>query len=190
MKPNIIIAGVPRAGKTTLSHMLSKHGFQHISMDAVIAGFEKCFPDLGINTYQNLSSLDTLTVISRKIAPFIGAMLESNQYEKFGRGMVIDIYQLLPEDFNAYINPEYCDAYWLGTADVSPEERLLIQRRYDTEKDYTFYKTDSELREGAVEQVKQSILMREQCKEYGLPFKETSYDRENVLENVLREILD
>ena len=52
MKNNIIIAGVPRAGKSTVSHLLSKkYGYQHVSMDSIIAGFEKCFPETGVNTY-------------------------------------------------------------------------------------------------------------------------------------------
>ncbi len=59
MKNNIIIAGVPRAGKSTVSHLLSKkYGYQHVSMDSIIAGFEKCFPETGVNTYQGLSSMD------------------------------------------------------------------------------------------------------------------------------------
>ncbi len=44
MKNNIIIAGVPRAGKSTMSHQLAvRYGYQHISMDSIIAGFEKVF---------------------------------------------------------------------------------------------------------------------------------------------------
>ncbi len=42
MKKYIIIAGVPRAGKSTVSQMIAKQmGYQHISMDSVIAGIEK-----------------------------------------------------------------------------------------------------------------------------------------------------
>lgn len=44
MKKHIIIAGVPRAGKSTVSQMIAKKfGYQHISMDSIIAGFEKVF---------------------------------------------------------------------------------------------------------------------------------------------------
>jgi adenylate kinase family enzyme len=44
MKNNIIIAGVPRAGKSTVSHILSQeYGYQHVSMDSIIAGFEKIY---------------------------------------------------------------------------------------------------------------------------------------------------
>ena len=101
MKNNIIIAGVPRAGKSTVSHLLSKkYGYQHISMDSIIAGFEKCFPETGVNTYQGLSSLETLRVISGKMAPFVRAMLDSSEYDEFEPGMVLDMYQLLPEDYD------------------------------------------------------------------------------------------
>ena len=95
MTNNIIIAGVPRAGKTTLSRLLSKKfGYQHISMDSVIAGFEKCFPETGVNTYQGLSSMDTLRVISSKMAPFVRAMLDQSGYGTDEPGVVLDMYQL------------------------------------------------------------------------------------------------
>ena len=42
MKKYIIRAGGPRAGKSTVSQMIAKQmGYQHISMDSVIAGIEK-----------------------------------------------------------------------------------------------------------------------------------------------------
>lgn len=51
MKKYIIIAGVPRAGKSTVSQMIAKQmGYQHISMDSVIAGIEKVFPETKIDT--------------------------------------------------------------------------------------------------------------------------------------------
>ena len=44
MKNNIIIAGVPRAGKSTVSHILSQeYGYQHVSMDSIIAGLGKMY---------------------------------------------------------------------------------------------------------------------------------------------------
>ena len=51
LKNNLIIAGTPRTGKSTISNKLSKiFGYQHVSMDSINAGFEKVFPELGINT--------------------------------------------------------------------------------------------------------------------------------------------
>ncbi len=188
MKNNIIIAGVPRAGKSTVSHMLSKrYGYQHISMDSIIAGFEKCFPETGVNTYQGLSSLETLRVISGKIAPFVRAMLESGEYDEFEPGMVLDMYQLLPKDYDKYIRGANCEIAYFITSDVTPEERFRIQKKYDTEKDYTFYKSDEELREGAVYIVEQSILIKEECRKYGLPYYETAKERDLAIERFLQE---
>ena len=188
MKNNIIIAGVPRAGKSTVSHMLfEKYGYQHVSMDSIIAGFEKCFPETGVSTYQGLSSLETLRVISSKMAPFVRAMLDSGEYDEFTPGMVLDMYQLLPEDYDRYIRGANCEIVYFITSDVTPEERFIIQKKYDTEKDYTFYKSDEELREGAEYIVEQSILIKEQCKKYGLRYYETAREREVVFQQFLHD---
>ena len=188
MKNNLIIAGVPRAGKSTVAHLLaSRYGYQHVSMDSIIAGFEKCFPDTGVSTYQGLSSKDTLCVISGKMAPFVRAMLESGEYDEFEPGMVLDMYQLLPEDYDRFIRGANCDIVYFITSDVTPEERFAIQKKYDTEKDYTFYKSDEELREGAEYIVEQSILMKAQCEQYGLPFYETAHEREQAIQRFLRD---
>lgn len=188
MKNNIIIAGVPRAGKTTVSHLLAEQfGYRHISMDSIISGFEKCFPETGVNTYAGLSSMDTLSLISGKLAPFIRAMLDSGEYDKFTPGMVLDIYQLLPNDYMKHIHGANCEIAYFITSDVTPEERFAIQKRYDTEKDYTFYKSDEELKEGAVYIVEQSVYMKEQCQKYGLPYFETAKDREQMFRRFLRD---
>ena len=189
MKKHLIVAGVPRAGKSTLCAQIAHRlPYQHISMDSVIAGFERCFPDTGVSTYQGLSSMDTLKVISRKMAPFLQAMIDSGEYDEQDYGMLIDMYQLLPEDYVNHIDPERCAIMYLVTGNVTPEERFLIQKRHDTPKDYTYYKTDEELREGAEYIVEQSRLIREQCERLGLPCFETAFDRERVLEEILQKL--
>ena len=188
MKNNIIIAGVPRAGKSTVSRLLSRrYGYQHISMDSVIAGFEKCFPETGVNTYQGLSSMDTLKVISGKMAPFVRAMLDSGEYNESSPGMVLDMYQLLPEDYDEYIRGADCDIAYFITSDVTPDERFQIQKQYDTPKDYTFYKSDEELRENASYIVEQSKLMKAQCEKHGLKYYETARERDQAIHCFLKD---
>ena len=189
MKNNIIIAGVPRAGKSTISQLLSKRfGFQHISMDTIIAGFEKCFPETGVNTYCGLSSLDTLKLISGKMAPFVRAMIDSTKYDVSEPGMVFDMYQLLPQDYEKYLRDANCQVFYFLTSDVTPQERVEIQRKYDTPKDYTFNRSDDELLEGAEYIVEQSLIMKEQCEKLGLPFYETARNREKVFADFLQMI--
>jgi len=198
MKRNIIVAGVPRAGKSTLSSMLAKHGYTHVSMDSIIAAFEQVFPELGIDSYGYDSSLEALTNISVKIAPFINAMMGNGEYGEQGYGAVFDVYQLLPCDYIKYIKPKPSETEigtydvkiaYLGSSDVTPGERFAIQKQYDTEKDYTFYKTDAELREGADYIVEQSMMIKEQCKKYGLPYYDTSYARFETFDKIIRDVM-
>lgn len=85
-----------------------------------------------------------------------------------------------------YIQGTNCEIFYFITSDVTPEERFAIQKRYDTERDYTFYKSDEELREGAVYIVEQSICMKEQCQKYGLPYFETAREREQTFRHFLQ----
>lgn len=189
MKNNIIIAGVPRAGKSTISQLLSKRfGFQHISMDTIIAGFEKCFPETGVNTYCGLSSLDTLKLISGKMAPFVRAMIDSTKYDVSEPGMVFDMYQLLPQDYEKYLRGANCEIFYFITSDVTPVERFEIQKKYDSPKDYSFYKSDEELLEGAEYIVEQSLIIKEECQKFGLPFYETARRREKLFADFLQMI--
>ena len=199
MKCNIIVAGVPRAGKSTLSTMLATHGYTHVSMDSIIAGFERVFPETGINTYQGLSSIDTLITISAKIAPFINAMMSSGEYGEYSRGAVFDVYQLLPCDYIKHIKPQVSElesesydvkSVWLGSSDVSPDERFDIQKQYDTERDYTFYKSNDELREGAGYIVEQSKLIKSQCEQYALPYYDTSYNRYEIFDRIIKKLME
>ncbi|MDE6745947.1 MAG: hypothetical protein K2J72_04820 [Oscillospiraceae bacterium] len=184
MKKHIIISGVPRAGKSTVSRMISKaYGYQHISMDSIIAGIEKTFPETGIDSdAKDIGCLENVLRISSKIAPFIRAMTDSGEYDELDYGMVIDVFQLLPSDYIKYIDREMCDIYYFITSDVSPEERFALLKKYDTPKDYTYYKSDQENMDGCKDIVEVSRFYREQCIEHKLPYFETAKNRNIIFE--------
>jgi len=140
-----------------------------------------------VSTYCGLSSMDTLKLISSKMTPFVRAMLDSAEYDEFEPGMVLDMYQLLPEDYEKYLRDANCEIVYLLTSDVTPQERFEIQKKYDTPKDYTFYKSDEELIEGAHYIVEQSILMKKQCEKYGLTYYETAHEREKAFKKILAD---
>ncbi len=125
MKKYIIIAGVPRAGKSTVSQMIAKQmGYQHISMDSVIAGIEKVFPETKIDTDSSDDLQSNLVFISSKMAPFIRAMMDSGEYDECDYGVVIDIYQLLPVDYMNFLQSEKCEIYYFLSSDVTAEDDL------------------------------------------------------------------
>lgn len=189
MTKHMIIAGVPRAGKSTVSQRIAKKfGHQHISMDSVIAGFEKAFPQVGIDTDADTDVKENVQSISAKIAPFLRAMMDSGEYDECDYGMVIDVFQLLPEDYRKHIDPSVCEIYYFITSDVTAEERFELLKQYDTPKDYTYDKPEEENRRNCAEIVEISKYYKEQCERYQLPYFETARNRENVLENFIRRM--
>lgn len=186
MKKHIIIAGVPRAGKSTISQIISKNlGYQHISMDSIIAGIENVFPETGINSNADTDLQANIQYISSKIALFIRAMMDSGEYNECEYGMVIDIFQLLPKHYIQYIDSSLCDIYYFGTSEVTPEERFELLKRYDTPKDYTYYKTEVENKRDCADIVAISKQLKEQCRIYNLPYYDTSYNRDQIFKVVL-----
>lgn len=191
MTKHMIIAGVPRAGKSTVSQMIAKkYNYQHISMDSIIAGFEKNFPQVGINTDADTDVKENVQSISAKIAPFLRAMMDSGEYDECDYGMVIDVFQLLPEDYRKHIDPVVCEVYYFITSDVTAEERFELLKQYDTPKDYTYYKPEEENRRNCAEIVEISKFYKEQCEKYQLPYYETARNREKVLGKFIRHLED
>ena len=189
MKKYIIIAGAPRAGKSTISKLLAKnYGYQHISMDSIIAGIEKTFPETYINSDADTDVEDNVGYISSKIAPFIQTMISSGEYDECDYGVVFDVYQLLPEDYMKHIDRAVCSIYYFVTADISAEGRYEILIENDTPKDYTYYETEAQKRKICRDIVKISGQMRDQCIQYDLPCYEMTIDRPIKIRNAIAEI--
>ncbi len=189
MTKHLIIAGVPRAGKSTVSQLIAKNlGYQHISMDSVINGFEKAFPETGIDTGADTDTKANIQSISSKIAPFLRAMMDSGEYEECDYGMVIDVFQLLPEDYRKYIDPSVCEIYYFLTSDVTAKERYELLKQFDTPKDYTFYKSEEETRKNCKEIVEISKYFKEQCVLHRLPYFETARNREQVIAEFIKNL--
>ncbi len=186
MKKHIIIAGVPRSGKSTISQRISGYWeYQHISMDSIIAGIERVFPETGINSNADIDLWENIQYISSKMALFIQAMIASGEYNECDYGMVIDIFQILPQHYIQYIDSSICDIYYFGTSEVTPEKRYELLKKYDTPKDYTYYKSEEENRKNCANIVKISKMLKEQCEIYKLPYYDTSYNREQVFKSIL-----
>ena len=153
-------------------------------MDSIIAGIEKVFPETGIDSDADTDLWENIQYISSKMALFIRAMIDSGEYDECDYGMVIDIFQLLPQHYMKHIDSSVCDIYYLGTSEVTPEERYELLKKYDTPKDYTYYKSDEENRADCASIVAISKKLKEQCKIYHLPYYDTSYNREQIFNSI------
>ncbi len=154
-------------------------------MDSIIAGIERVFPETGVNSEADTDIQENIQYISSKMALFIRAMLDSGEYNECDYGMVIDIFQLLPEHYIQHIDSSLCNIYYLGTSEVTSEERYELLKKYDTHKDYTFYKSEKENKEECADIVTISKKLKEHCSIYNLPYFDTSYNRERIFKDIL-----
>ncbi len=185
MKKYIIIAGVPRAGKSTISRKIAQEkGYQHISMDSILAGIEKIFPETNMNTDDSGNVMKNFRFISSKVAPFIRAMMDSGEYDECDYGVIIDVHQLTPYDFITYITDEMAEIYFLITPDITLEERFRILKQFDTPNDYTYFHSDEDNRNDCADIVEISNWLKSECTKYGLKYIDTTYDREKEYKNL------
>lgn len=187
---HIIIAGVPRSGKTTVCSLLANSKkYQHLCMDAIIKGFEDNFIETGVTTY--VENPDTMVCdMSKKIAPFVNSIIEANNYDKLNYKLAIDLLEITPEDFVNFIDNKYVDIYFFGTPNLTPKENFERIRKYDTEDEYTYYLSNEELLKRCERFIDISKFLEKECKKYNLPFIDTSYNREEKIDEVVNCILE
>ena len=183
---HIIIAGVPRSGKTTICSKLAKSlKYQHLAMDAIMISFEKAFPKTGVLHTDCWDFIET----SEKFIPFMQSLSSTATYDKLGYRLVFDLYHITPKDYYENIDKDCCDIYFLGYPDVLLEDKFNEIRSYDTEYDWTSKESDSVVKEHLSKYIEISKWLEQECKKYNLPFINVSKNREQVIDNLVQEIL-
>jgi len=143
MNKNIIITGVSRAGKTTLSMLIAnKLNYNLLSIDDLISGLE-VYPELNIHHNGDMEK------VSKNIAPFLKIFLkeicDNKAYYQGMRfiveGSYIDFDEIIP-----FLNEGICkDRYeiiGLVFDEISEEKLFKIIKDKDTEDDWTYWCND------------------------------------------------
>lgn len=178
---NIILIGASRAGKSSFTKLLNEKikNLSLIKTDLLRLAFrEAIIKDNTINTNQLKQNPDYITYI---LSYYKFANKYDTEYIK-----VIDTVDFGPKDFNLFENSiMIC----LGYPSITPEEVVKNWRKYDTVLDWTKKKSDEELIEIATSEIKNSKQLHEECKKYNVKFIDTSYNRNDVLKELLEDVL-
>ena len=178
---NIILIGASRAGKSSFAKLLNENikNISLIKTDLLRLAFrEAIVKDNTINTNILKQNPDYISYI---LSYYKFANKYDTEYIK-----VIDTVDFGPKDSKLFENSiMIC----LGYPNITPEEVVSNWRKYDTELDWTFKKSDEELIEIASEEIKNSKRLQEECKNYNVKFIDTSYERNNVLKELLDYVL-
>jgi len=199
---NIIIAGPPRAGKSTLARKINEelNNFV-ISLDKLVAAFQGAYPQLNIKLAWNRKKT------TDNLAPFLGHFLGLFSSAD-GRG-------LLPYSHGAVKGNRFVlEGGYVNFEKISPilktygieelkDNFLLIGlvqnkktvdefvsdfKKYDTEDDWTYGFSDDDLRKVSENELSFSRSMSDHLLKYGFTIYDTSAERERVLDQIVEDI--
>lgn len=183
---HVIIAGVPRAGKTTLcSFLANSTKYQHLTMDTITKALEVSFPETGIVHTKCWDFLDT----SKKLIKFVQNIVSTYKYDKLPYRLALDLYHITPQDYIENIDKDCCSIYFLGYPDISLEEKFNQIRIFDNDYDWTSRRKDDELLEEIDKYIEISKFLKDECHRYKLPFINVSNNRDEILKSIANQII-
>lgn len=180
LNKHVIVTGIPRAGKTTLSMELSKYGYIHYRMDAIKRSICEIFSLDGHNWND----------MSRIMSRMIKTMIEENKTDivDLNEYYVIDTCHLLPKDIK--LIPKDTIVVYLGYADISLEDKLKEIEKYDKDNYWTKTIDKESLRRMIKANIEYSKVIKEECLKYKIKYFDTSYNRDIVIKEIIDYIIN
>jgi len=179
LNKHVIIAGTARAGKTTVCLELIKYGFMHYKMDSIKRGMCEA---LGINQHD-------WNFLNDKIVKIIKTILDENLTDTVSglEFYVIDTCHVMPREVSLLKSNALI--IYLGYADISVEDKFMEVRLND--KDYYWSKkvSDDVLKRMIKANIDLSNKFRKECCELDIKYFDTSFNRNEVLKEVVDYIL-
>ena len=173
-------------GKSTLSRKLKDKlpNYNLIHADAIRNGIINNLEEKYIENFLNYQEngffqkvlLDFLDVQTSQ---------DSSKY-----GTILEGVQILPKALSEYKNLDKTIVVYLGHGDLNEEEIFKFVREYDTETDWTYKKTDDELREEIKWFYEKNQFLLKECEKYGFKYVDTHENREQVLNEVFNYICE
>lgn len=179
---DILILGEPRSGKTTLSIMLSNElkNYHIISLDCVRDTFNEIFPQLEIKP----GSKNNFT----KLPKFVSKMIYYNKMNlKENFNYIIEGAQIMPDIAKELFDDSII--IFLGHGNLQPQEILNNIRKYDTPDQYSYERDDEAMLRQIIKDTKKFFDVQEKCKLYGFTYIDTSFNRKEKLNDIVKYIL-
>lgn len=178
---HVIIAGTARSGKTTLSLLLNEYGYTHYKMDSIKRGFCESF-GLKYNDWKEVSPI---------MCNIINRIIQDNKtdtnYKK--EKYLFDTPFLYPKDIEK-IDTSDTMIIFLGYAHIDPDSEVDLIRQNDEEHYWTTKIDDDLLKRWTIDNIEYSKVLEQECKRLNIKYFDTSFNRDEVLEEAKRYIID
>jgi len=176
---DIIIAGPPRAGKSTLARKINKElGHSIINLDGFAWVFRYEYPQVGFDDKNG----DVIN--ARIITRFLLRYIEVWYGPKYvAEGVYIDY-----DQFFATVNPDDFILIGLHYNSFSEDDLFMNMRKYDREGDWTFNRNEEKLRRDTERFVKDNTYHYEKLVKHGFTVYDVSAEREAVFSQIVDAI--
>lgn len=179
---NIIILGAARAGKSTLAQILHKeYNYSIISIDAFVSALKDAFPELGI-THSNTENK------FQRLPPFVFSYMKKIIYEYPEENFVLEGWHVYPKEIKKLCSKLNVKIICLGYTKTNPTDVLTKIRENEKENSYTKEMSDEKVKELIVNHIEYSKILEKQCNENNIKFYDTSFDRDNVLKDIIKDL--
>ena len=203
---NILIMGLGRSGKTTLSNMLKAKYPQYnlIHSDSIKWAIiradgkekyyrenikEQCKWELSLY-YQNILIEFFNSSIRNDDGRWVelnGEIVKDNNI-KSGKGYLLETGQLEVNNVVSKIDLTNTIVICLGLGNSTKEEIFELCRKYDTEEDWSYSLSDEELTKFSEMWYKQNETLKRSCSEHGIKYYDTSKSRKETLNKIIEQI--
>lgn len=186
---NILIIGVARAGKTTLSNMIKERYNQYnlIHSDSIVwgiirgSGKEKYYID-------NIKERKELVHGEQFQKTLVEILKASIKKDKGQYGNIFETGQLEPKYISDLIKDTNLYCICLGHGDLDKDGIIKLCREHDTEDEWSYKLTDEQLGINADKWVEKNELLKKECYKYGIEYIDTSKNRDKILKQILEKI--
>ncbi len=160
-------------------------GFTPLFTDILVHSFRTHFPELGI--LHGGQHRDTTSV---KFLPFLQSYIDGH-VEWEGTPLVVDTNYILPQQVIDYALEEKYTVIFMGSPNISPEEKLHnIRQNPNTPIEWTQKLDDNELLKVIHDVINFSKFLKDECNKLGLTFLDTSHDFQKVVDQKYNELAE
>lgn len=187
---NILIMGIGRAGKTTLSKMIKDkyNCYNLIHSDSlkwalIRAKDEEAYYMENVNKQKEFEHGE---YFQKTLLEFFNSLIRNDNKQY---GYILESGQLHPKYVKEMIDFNNTNVICLGLGNLNIDDMVNLCLEHDKEEDWTYGLPREYIRKHAEDWYNCNEMLKKECPKYGIKYVDTSKDREQILNKILDEII-